>query len=152
MEIPESISAPLGSGTVEFNCSALADVSLAFLVNGQSVSSLPDSRGITTQLSISMGPEGTLVSRVLTVPVIEENNNTEVVCFLISEELLQYSTSPPAVLAITDRKLNTYTCSITYQCSGPRSILTHGGECLDDSLCCIHKNSDCSIRLSMHTN
>lgn len=107
MEIPESISAPLGSGTVEFNCSALADVSLVFLVDGQSVSSLPDSMGITTQLSTSMGPEGTLVSGVLTVPVIEENNNTEIVCRLISEEL-QYSTSPPAVLAITNCKLKTY--------------------------------------------
>ena len=120
METPESILAPLGSGTVEFNCSALADVSLEFLVNGQSVSSLPDSRGITRQLSTSMGPEGTLVSGVLTVPVIAENNDTEVMCRLISGELLQYSTSPPAVLVITDCKLG-WSC-ITYQYAEHRMV------------------------------
>lgn len=106
METPESVSAPLGSGTVEFNCSALADVSLVFLVNGQNLSSLPDTKGITSQQSTSIGPDGTIVTGVLTVPVIEENNNTEVVCRLISGEL--YSTSPPALLTITDCKLDTY--------------------------------------------
>ena len=81
---------------MDFNCSG--SVSLAFLVNGGNVSSLPLSRGIT----VTVGPEGDTVSGVLTVPVIEENNNTVVVCRLTSGEL--QSTSPLAVLTITDCK------------------------------------------------
>ena len=95
-ETPGNVSAPLGSGSVDFNCSG--SVSLAFLVNGENVSSLPLSRGIT----VTVGPEGDTVSGVLTVPVIEENNNTVVVCRLKSGEL--QSTSPLAVLTITDCK------------------------------------------------
>ena len=96
-----SVSAPLGSEAVEFNCSAL--ISLTFLIDGEALSSLPLSRGIYItyhQLVSGIGSEmSVMVHGVLTVPVIEENNNTEVVCQLTGGQ--QVSTSPPAVLNIT---------------------------------------------------
>ena len=88
-----SVSASLGSESVEFNCSA--SISLTFLIDGEALSSLPLSRGIY----ITGSEMSVMVHGVLTVPVIEENNNTEVVCQLTGGQ--QVSTSPPAVLNIT---------------------------------------------------
>ena len=95
--MPESVSAPQDSGSVEFNCSAT--VSLTFFADGQNVSTLPDSREITS--IISETPD--TVSGVLSVSTIEENNNTEILCRLTSGGL--QSTSAPALLTITECKL-----------------------------------------------
>ena len=94
--MPESVSAPQDSGAVEFNCSAT--VSLTFFADGQNVSTLPDSRGITSAISETADT----VSGVLSVSTIEENNNTEILCRLTSGGL--QSTSAPALLTITECK------------------------------------------------
>ena len=100
--MPESVSAPLDSGLVEFNCSA--SVPLTFFANGQNVSALPDSSGISSTISMMSGT----VSGVLRVSTIEENNNTEVLCRLTSGGL--QSTSVPAFLNITECKLANNVC------------------------------------------
>ena len=106
IQMPQSVSAPLDSGSVEFNCSAT--VSLTFLVDGQNVSALPDSRGIASTISMM----NDTVSGVVSVSVIEENNNTEVLCRLTNGEL--QSTSLPALLTITDTECKLANMKLSY--------------------------------------
>ena len=98
---PQSIEVPLNSGPVEFNCSA--SMGLEFLVDGQNITSLPDSRGITIEnIHVNIDQEDINTSVTLSVPTTAENNNTEVLCRLTNGEL--QSTSRPAILSITHCK------------------------------------------------